>query len=222
MAISYPRDLPDYLLTECTFELLEGVVSSPFGRGKSINRSQTTDPVWKASIQTIDFWLDNRADAQAWSAWKLSMRGGHKTFVTYDKTRENPLAYLGADDPTDISDGWNGTCGINSFAGREGLTLANMPVGYQARTGDRLGLEQSGRYGYFEILESKTANGSGQMYLPIAPFLPIVSDTGALLFTTAAIARLWRPKAKFVIDWRSWQQRGLATPEPASFEAYQV
>jgi hypothetical protein len=82
--------------------------------------------------------------------------------------------------------------------------------------GDHLALEENGKYGFYEILEDKTANGSGVVTLTVAPFIHTT------LFSTAATARLWQPKAEFIIDWQSWKEQATLNPTPISFEAYQV
>lgn len=214
MAITYPRELPSYKLAECTFVLDDNVSMSPSARGLVVNRTQTIDPAWRAVITSG--LLENEMRS-IWSAWKKSLRG-LKTFVAYDLQRPTPRAYPAATAPGQISAGWSGTATVTAVGavGAAGaLGLSGLPSGYQAKVGDRVGLEQGGRYGYYEILEDNTAAG-GAIVLTVAPFLHTT------VFTTAAVARLWRPKCQFVLDWNTWRETTVPDPTPVSFKAIQV
>lgn len=212
MTITYPRLLPTERLVECTFDLMDGVVISPSGGGKFLNRTQTTDPVWKLKAMTPPLTREDRA---IWGAWKKSLQGGLKTFRTFDHTKPNPRAYPTATIPQQISGGWNGLTTVTSVGLSGALSLAGAPATYQAKVGDHVSLIEGGRYGLYEILEDATAV-AGAITLNVTPFLH--TD----IFTTAAVGRLWRPEAIFVIDWQSWQEPTGLNPQAISFEAYQV
>jgi hypothetical protein len=213
VTISYPREIPFPRLVECSFELLDGVTTSPSARGKFLNRSQVVEPMWKAVISTPPL---NRADRAIWGAWKKSLRGGLRSFVAYDLTKSPPRAYPAATSAASISGAWDGTGTVTSIGTSGNITLGALPAGYKAMVGDHLALEENGKYGFYEILEDKTANGSGVVTLTVAPFIHTT------LFSTAATARLWQPKAEFIIDWQSWKEQATLNPTPISFEAYQV
>ncbi|KKX25288.1 hypothetical protein [Rhizobium sp. LC145] len=206
-------DLPSSKFVECTFTLLDGVTSSPFDRGMSFNLTQVTDPVWRAHVET---WGLDRPEKQVWSAWKHSLRGGLNRIRAYDIARSAPLAYRNAKSPAEISSGWNGAGTVNSLGAAGALTVSGLPTGYQALPDDRVGIEQNGRYGYYAVLQPATANGSGVISLTVAPFLH------TSYFSSGAVARLWRPMALFVIDWKTWSLSETRDLEPASFDAYQV
>lgn len=217
MAIIYPRPLPSDALTNCTFDLLDATAYSPSARGLKMNVSQTADPVWKASIASRPLnWMDG-SDLAEWSAWKKSMRGGLKDFTAWDLNRARPLAYQAASGPADISSGWDGTATVSSVGTGGELGLSALPATYQAKVGDRIGLKETvggvTYYGYYEALEAATAS-SGAVTLTVAPLIHRV-------FTTSAVATLWRPVCRFIIDWQSWQESGSADRKPFSFEAYQ-
>lgn len=211
MAITYPRDLPSYDLAECSFNLDDNVSMSPSARGLVLNRTQTLDPVWRAVITSGLLQTDMRA---IWSAWKKSL-GGLRPFVAYDLQHPMPRAYPTATAPGHISAGWNGTADVTALGAGGALSLAGLPSTYKAKAGDRIGIEQAGRYGYYEILEDKTAL-AGAVTLTLAPFLHTT------VFTTAATARLWRPKCQFVLDWNSWQETTVPEPTPITFQAVQL
>ncbi|TPN79961.1 hypothetical protein [Mesorhizobium sp. B1-1-2] len=212
MTITFPRELPDYLLTECSFDLLDNVSSSSSRKGLQINLSQVVDPTWKATIQTR---VRKHFDPQqaVWSAWKNSLRG-LKSFVAYDLARPRPLAYPNAAASTDIAAGWDGTATVTSLGLSGALGLSALPTAYQAMVGDRVGLEEGGHFGYYEVLENKTAV-AGVATLTVVPFLHTT------IFTTAAVARLWRPKCQFILDWNSWSAPATTQSGAVSFNAYQ-
>jgi hypothetical protein len=206
-------DLPSSKLVECTFNLLDGVTSSPFGRGMSFNLTQVSDPVWKVHVET---WGLDRPQKQTWSAWKDSLRGGLNRIRTYDIARAAPLAYRYAKSAAEIFSGWSGAGIVSSLGTAGALTISGIPSGYQALPDDRVGIEQNSRYGYYKVLNPATANSSGVISLTVTPF------PHASYFSSGAVARLWRPRALFVIDWKSWSLSETADLTPASFDAYQV
>lgn len=210
MTITYPRELPDYKLVRATFKLIDGTVSSVSHKGSKINISQIADPTWTLDIETRPMWDHER---RVWAVWKNSLRGGLREFVAYDKTRR-PLAYPSARNPGDISAGWDGTANVTSLGEAGLLSLSGLPLNYVVSIGDRIGLEEGGAYGYYEVLEEVVAV-AGSVTVAVVPFL----HTG--IFTTAATARLWDAKCKFRIDWQSWNEETVGGLSPVSFTAYQ-
>lgn len=210
MALPDPRTLPDMALVACTFSLDDNTAASASGRGALINVTRTFDPMWRVRVETRPLYAD---EWPIWQAWKASLRGGVKTFIAHDHARPTPLAYRSAQAPADISAGWDGTAGVISVGLSGALSLSSLPSAYQFKVGDLIGLEQNGRYGLYLVQEDVTA-AAGIASVTVAPFLHSV-------FTNAAVARIWRPVAQFVIDWRSWSGEPAGNPTPISFEAFQ-
>lgn len=212
MAITFPRQLPNAnaRMQECWFELQDNVAFSPSGNNR-INLSQVNDPAWSGMFLTG---LLSRDDEPLWSTWRNSLRGGLGTFIAYDVRRRVPRAYPAANVPADIQSGWNGLAGVSSLGLSGALGLNGLPSGYQFKVGDRVGLEQSGRYGYYDVLEDVTASGTTAT-IAVSPFLH------TSVFTTSAIARLWRPWCQFVIDNTSWSASGSVEASPVSFKGIQ-
>lgn len=206
-------DLPIAETRECTFEIDDGTKSSPFNRGQAFNLTQVTDPVWWARIETP---ILSAAQRQQWSAWKHSLRGGFNRMRAYDTARRSPLAYPAATAPGQISTGWAGTGSASALGAGGALTVSGLPAGYKASVGDRVGIEQGGRYGYYSILAAATANAGGVISLSVAPFLHLE------YFSVGATVRLWRPRALFIMDWSSWSLPERVEDTAASFQAYQV
>jgi hypothetical protein len=212
MAIAYPRELPHYLLEECSFRLVEAVTSVTSHSGAKINMTMMSDPIWTLDVTTLPMWDDERRE---WTAWKNSLRGGLRSFVAYDATR-NPGAYPLASSPGQISTEWDGTATVANLGLSGQLGLSGLPSGYRASVGDRVSLHQpNGSIGYYEVLEDAVASGGGAITLSVSPLLHTT------IFTTAATARLWQARAKFVIDWQSWQESTVGGPSSISFRAVQ-
>ena len=208
-----PIDLPNHNLTECWGELLDNVSSSGFNKGKAVNLSRVTDPIWKFNIRTG---LLDLSTEKIWSSWKKSLNGGFTSFLAYDVKRQYLGGYPNATQPSDVYATWNGTAAVDDVGNSGQLTVSQLPANYQAKIGDRVALEQSGYIGYYEILEDATADGSGDLIVTVSPFL----HTG--VFDENAIARFWRPKCKLIIDWQSYVESGRQEPSPISFVGYQI
>lgn len=212
MAITYPRELFSYSLSEGALELADNVAMSPSGNGTFINLSRVNDPVW---LYRLTSGLIYPADVAAWSAWAKSLQGGLKTFLAYDVRRRAPLAYPDAEGPSDIAAGWSGLATATALGLGGALALSGLPAYYTLSAGDRIGLEQGGRYGYYEIIETVTATSGGVATVTVIPFLHTV------YFTTSAVVRVWRPKAKLVLNWSSWREPTTQEPQQISFTAFQ-
>lgn len=214
MTITFPRQLPfdPAGMSECWFDLPDATVLSPSGKGLVINVSQVSDPVWKGMFESGILSRDNQA---IWSAWHKSLKGGINTFITFDVRRLRPRAYPNANAPGDISGAWDGTVAVSALGLSGALSLADVPPGYLFKIGDRVGLEQSSKYGYYEVLEDTTASGGGTATITVTPNL----HTG--VFTTSAVCRLWRPWCQFVIDPQSWVEQGGFEITPINFAGFQ-
>lgn len=206
-------DMPIDHLVECTFTLQEGTVSSGFNRGMTFNISQVSDPVWRVRVETKPL---RRTDRQTWHAWKLSLKGGINRFRAFDMGQMAPLAYEGAQSPAQIGAGWSGNATVTSVGLSGALTLAGVPASYQASVGDRVELSQGAFTALYEIIAPAVATSGGALALTVAPLLHRST------FTTAAVARLWRPRALFIMDHTSWSHQVVANPTSATFEGYQV
>lgn len=216
MAITFPRSLAisNARMSECWFDLIDNVAFTPSGKNATlINLSQVNDPTWKGHFVTP---ILERTERPIWSAWHKSLRGGLKTFIAYDVRNSTPFAYPNAKASTDIFGSWNGTAGVSSVGTSGALGLSLLPAGYQFKVGDRVGLEQAGKYGYYEVFEDVTASGGGTATITVGPFLH------SMLFTAGvAVCRVWRPVCQFQIDQSSWIENGTVENKAISFEGLQ-
>lgn len=206
-------DLPALDLIECTFSMAEGTASTGFNRGMSFNVTEVADPMWRVMIETG---LLDRADRQTWHAWKLSLKGGINRFRAFDMGQMAPLAYEGVQSPAQIGTGWSGNATVTSVGLSGALGLAGVPAGYQASVGDRVELSQGVYTALYEIIAPAVATSGGALAMTVAPLLHRST------FNTSAVARLWRPRALFIMDQTSWSHQVVANPTSATFEGYQV
>lgn len=212
MAITFPRPIVNNArMTECWFDIVDNVAFSPSNNGNVLNMSQVADPQWAGTFITP---ILERSEQAIWSAWRKSLRGGLNTFTAYDVRRSAPFAYPNAKAPGDISSGWGGLAGVSSIGLSGALGLNGLPANYQFKIGDRVGLQQSVNFGYYELLEDATATAGGLVTITVSPFLQS-------LFTTGAVCRVWRPVCQFMIDQSTWSEQGTVEITPISFKGIQ-
>lgn len=202
MAIVYPRELPGYVLSVGNITFDDNVVFTPSDKGMVINATQFAEPTAKINVTTGLLYPDQ---VRRWRTWKDSLRGGLQHFVAYDVRYKAPQAYP---NPTKI------TAAVSGLT-RSTISLSGMPANYIMTEGDLIGLEQNGRFGYYKALETIIGTSGGAVVVPVYPFVHTA------YFTNAAVARLVKPKAKFVLDWSSWDEPQQNEPGAISFTGAQ-
>ena len=214
MAITFPRELLNYdHLVECTFSFVDGTTVNRTANNRAISAVEYFDSFIQASITTRPLYGPERRE---WSAWKNSLRGGMKSFLAYDNTREYPIAYPdGYPGIIDLS--WNGQ-GVATVLAARSATIDGVPAGYVASPGDHVGFVQAGHYSVHEITEGGTSSGAEELAISFDPYIPLQ------MFSVGAVAVLYRPKARFILDQRSWEEIGIQPekPSPIQFTASQV
>lgn len=205
-------EIPSYSLQQCTFTPIESVGRARIGGGTSLALTETMDTVFRVEVQTIPL---TDADRAAWRAWRAKLRGGLDLFSLYDVSKATPLNYPTATASTDISGSWDGTADVTSVGASGALALASLPANYVVSLGDYIALEESSRVDLYQASATVTANGSGVVTVSVRPYL----RTG--IFSSSAVARLWRPKATFVLEPGSWSESAGVLPSPISFSGIQ-
>jgi hypothetical protein len=193
--------LPYTNLAYCLFSPIQNVVSASMGRGLTVNVFEISEQLFKVDIQTVAM-IPHAAPHAAWRAFRAQLRGGLNTFSTWDVNKRTPLAYPNATSAASISGAWSGTAVVTSLGASGALGLSGLPANYAFSAGDYIGLEEGGRYDLYEVATSVTANGSGVVTVSVLPYLRTT------VFTTSAVARIWRPVAAFILDPASWQEDG--------------
>lgn len=209
MAITYPRSLLDHHLVDCTFNLVESVSISRAKGGRAVAAVEYADPYIAATIETgpVDWKTRSR-----WEAWRASLRGGLKSFVTYDVSRAELAAYP-AGVPQIIAGTWNGQ-GAASSVTPYLITATGAPSGFKMTDGDMIGLVQNGRRAVFFVSETAT-RGASTIAVPVEPAVP------TNMFTAGATVVFYRPQAEFILMSETWECSKRDYLAPVSFEAVQ-
>lgn len=209
MAITYPRALPSHSLVDCTFNLVEPVSISRGAGGRAVAAVEYADSYISATFQTGPL---SWAARNAWEAWRASLRGGLKSFVTYDVSRSELAAY--PDGVPEITDGdWDGKGDATTVAAFA-ITATGAPDGFTMMPGDMIGLVESGRRWIGFVCEEATA-GETSIVVPVANPVPTT------IFTSAADVVFYRPEAEFILLSDTWECSKRDYLAPVSFEAVQ-
>lgn len=207
-----PTIVPLPTVVECSIDLDYGTEHAVHARGRQATTSKVRDAVWHARFETAPLAIPDRI---LWQAWHKTLRGGLNLFVAHDMVRALPQAYWAAGA---LPGGWNGEASVARLNTPYEIGLAGLPGGYQATTGDRIGLEQTidgvARYGYHEIVADATASAGGDATSVVEPAV-----IGA--FTPGAVARLLKPLCLFRIVKGSFSAPMRAGFPPVTFEAVQ-
>lgn len=204
MTVSYPRNLLSDRTVEATFKLDQGVRSARHDSGKRGTFTRVFEPIWTAKFETPAL---TYAEREAWDAWENSLRGGLRKFLAWDTSKRELGAY--PDGPPTF-----GTVSISAFVDRAKITLTALPANYICTVGDRIGLIKSGRYGYFKVMETTTANGSGDATIEVEPLVP-------LLFDTDSTVVMYRPVMLMTMDHESYSSPARVEFTRVSFDAFQ-
>ncbi len=140
---------------------------------------ETSPAAWRATWRTMPL---KHAQASRVEAFVDALSGARR-FLGTDTYRPNPAAHLaGAGLPA-------ATFTIVAISATR-LTLA--ATGLTMSPGDFVGIEKSGRYGLFRVLEAATASG-GTIAFDVAPAVPSH-------FTAGDICRVQRPVCLMLLD----------------------
>lgn len=211
MAIASVRELPFISAAECTFMLDPGTSVARHNKGMAGTVSQNREPVWTMHLETGKLKHEVR---NQWQAWHHTLRGGLRFFLAWDISRQEPRAYPNGV-PEIVAATWDGEGTVSSLSTAGQIDASGAPAGFQLMVGDRVGLVESGRYGYFDVVEDATADGSGDISITVEP---LVQD----LFSTSAVVVFRRPKAKMQIVKGSFGSTSTYDLTPVSFDAVQV
>lgn len=202
------KELHSYELNESTFTFVESVSLSRTGGGRAVAAIEYADPYLRARFVTLRLTLAQR---HAWEAWKDGLRGGLRSFLAWDASRPEPLAYPEGV-PAIKAGTWNGK-GTASAIGSNLITAAGAPAGFKLSPGDHVGLVQAGRYGLFRV--SAEAVAAAAIAVLVEPSIPLS------VFTPGATVVLYRPQAEFILLSETWANPVSAEFAPISFEAVQ-
>ncbi|MDP9837606.1 hypothetical protein J2T09_002358 [Neorhizobium huautlense] len=200
MVVTFPRELPNVGYVTADFTLDDGVRASPSG-ARLINYTQVADPTWRASLVTRSLVYSQFAEFEAW--W-MSLRGGLRSVlfrhphVCFPKNHGSNQAP--ANDPGNLVSVSSGNI----------LSVNGVDVGLSLVIGDRVGLENSGRY-YVGRISEVSGSGEARSIAVEPPPFAAVSGVGTVV-RFARPALLMRPVPG---SWSMQQSSGRYT---ASFQ----
>lgn len=211
MAITYPRALLSHHLVDCTFNLVEPVSLSRGQGGRAVAAVEYADPYLTATVQTGMLTWQERNE---WEAWRASLRGGLKSFVTHDVSRSELAAYpTGV--PEIVAETWNGRGIATSVSGYQ-ITASGAPEGFKMMPGDLIGLEAGSPLRRWVGFVSEMATAG-----PATIAVPVSNAVPTTIFTTGATVVFCRPQAEFILLSDTWSCSKRDFLAPVSFEAVQ-
>lgn len=202
MALTFPRDMPDFGVSTQSFEVERVDFLSVEGRGR-VGSVQSGDPLWKAS------WVLGAMDADEgdiWPAFKASMRGASRLFVGRDLRRPFPLAYVRGF-PASMTrfngDGFDGSAlDWSQTIDAEGnaiLKLEGLPSGMPLSIGDYVGFRWASTVvdgmtarALVCALEPARVAANGEVFLNVDPPVPVLAAPGVV--PADAVAWLNKPE----------------------------
>jgi hypothetical protein len=203
MAITYPRALPAFVYAvEAQMRLVMGTTSARL-RGGGVQTVEHSQPYWDVQWSTAPLTRAQKAELQAW--WE-SLRGGLKSFLAYDPFNAFPNAYSSEAAVLALSrfggGAFNGSFGLTTVAANElrsSASASRPPAALVLTQGDMISVTQAGRYSLHRVVETVTADASGNFgstnAIAIEPAIATASFTGG-----TAVANVVRPLGEFIPD----------------------
>lgn len=174
MTISYPLSLPNTDVRGITIRAVDvvGVGESPFTLQHQLQQHQGQR--WEADIELPPM---KRADAEAWIAFLLKLKGRWGTFLLRDTVSGTPRGT------------WAGSPLVNGAhaANANAVALDGLTPGATVSEGDWIQFGTGASTRLHKSLSSATANGSGQVTLDIWPNLREALADNAAVVTSNAV-----------------------------------
>lgn len=179
MAISFPRAFPlNGCFTEnCVFDLARSQARNPTGGG-SPDVVEVGPALWVGEWATRTL---SRSELAEWDAWLASLRGGLRLFKGRPNRHRWPLAYPRGFAGLEVdSEAFTGSGTLDTIgAGRDTVTIADLPAGFVLGIGDWFSIPVGSRQRLHKILEGGTASGGGEVNLTVEPIIdPVVVTSG--------------------------------------------
>lgn len=186
MTITYPLSLPNTDVRAIKIRAVDvvGLGESPFTFGQEVQQHQGQR--WEADIELPPM---KRADAEAWIAFLLKLKGRYGTFLLRDTISGTPRGT------------WAGSPLVNGAhaALATAVALDGFTPGATVSEGDWFSFGSGTSTRLHKSLTTATANGSGQVTLDIWPHLreslldnaAVVSSNATGTFRLASNTRAW-------------------------------
>jgi hypothetical protein len=194
MAITYPLSLPTVAgIAQIKISARNAVAvsSSPFTYKQQVMQHQGAR--WEADVSLPP---TQRADAEEWIAFLISLKGQYGTFLMGDPMGATPRGSASSAPGTPLVNGANQTGETLSIDG-----LPNNATNY-LRAGDYIQLGTGAASRLHKVLENASSNGSGQATLSIWPALRESPGDNAtvIVSNTKGVFRLATSESSFSIN----------------------
>ena len=178
MAISYPLTLPSHTgIQNITLRAVNtvGMSMSPFTYQQQVVAH--AGQRWEVDVTLPAM---NRADAEQWVAFLISLRGRFGTFTLGDPVGASPRGSAGG---TPLVNGASQTGGTLNI---DGCTASQ--TGW-LKAGDYIQLGSAGSATLHKVLADADSNGSGEVALDIWPYIRTAPSDNATVVVTNTIGR---------------------------------
>jgi hypothetical protein len=178
MAISYPLTLPSHTgIQNITLRAVNtvGMSMSPFTYQQQVVAH--AGQRWEVDVTLPAM---NRADAEQWVAFLVSLRGRFGTFTLGDPVGASPRGSAGG---TPLV---NGASQVGGTLNIDGCTASQ--TGW-LKAGDYIQLGSAGSATLHKVLADADSNGSGEVALDIWPYIRTAPSDNATVVVTNTIGR---------------------------------
>ena len=194
MAITYPLTLPSHTgIRNITLRAVNtvGMSMSPFTyQQQAVAHAGQR---WEVDVTLTSM---NRADAEQWVAFLVSLRGRFGTFTLGDPVGASPRGSAGG---TPLV---NGASQIGGTLNIDGCTTSQ--TGW-LKAGDYIQLGTAGSATLHKVLADVDSNGSGQVAVDIWPYIRTAPSDNATVVVTNTIGRF-----RLASDEQNWSIRETA------------
>ena len=194
MAITYPLTLPSHTgIRNITLRAVNtvGLTQSPFTYAQQAVAH--SGQRWEVDVTLPAM---NRADAEQWVAFLVSLRGRFGTFTLGDPVGASPRGSAGG---TPLV---NGASQIGGTLNIDGCTASQ--TGW-LKAGDYIQLGTAGSATLHKVLADVDSNGSGQVTVDIWPYIRTAPSDNATVVVTNTIGRF-----RLASDEQNWSIRETA------------
>ena len=176
--ISYPLTLPSHTgIAQINLRAINtvGMSMSPFTYAQQVVAH--SGQRWEADITLPPM---ERADAEQWVAWLVSLRGQLGTFTLGDPLGATPRGSAGGTPLVNGADQTGGTLTI------DGCTASQ--TGW-LKAGDYIQLGSAGTATLHKVLQDADSDGSGNVTLDIWPYIRTAPSDDATVVTSSAVGK---------------------------------
>lgn len=179
-------------------------------RGGAVRTQSNGNDYWQGQYLTVPVARQLAGRIRAF----VGKHGGGRSSVLLGHPLEClPAMYASFDGVTRAGGGgFDGTADIFQIYDLYNIRAFNLPSNFDLRAGDRIGIEENGRYSLHMIANDALADAGGSVDIELTMPLPRAR-------TTAAKIRFERPVGEFILEPNSLNEQAVGTSTVFSFNA---